>query len=137
MIARAGDTLEIQHKLLCNLRNRPDLLVIYCGHNEFYSRLWWARNLDHYVSERRPRRWRVFLERVERLSPVCTLIGESAEKCRIAIPPPSDTARSLVDVPNYTASVHDDPVGFPPSSRGNDGVCRAGRRLAGVDPAAS
>ena len=38
VIARAGDTLEIQHKLLCNLQRCPDLLIIYSGHNEFYSR---------------------------------------------------------------------------------------------------
>ena len=31
------------------------------------------------------------------------MIGESAGKCRIAIPPPSDTERDLVDVPNFTA----------------------------------
>ncbi len=103
VIARAGDTLEVQHKLLSNLQRRPDLLIIYSGHNEFYSRLWWARNLDHYVSDKRPARWAVLIERLEQLSPLCVLIRESANKCRIAIPPPSDTSRDLVDVPNYTA----------------------------------
>ena len=63
VIARAGDTLEIQHKLLCNLQRRPDLLIIYSGHNEFYSRVWWAQNLDHYVSDKRPTRWAVLLDR--------------------------------------------------------------------------
>ena len=45
----------------------------------------------------------VFVERLEQLSPICVLIRESADKCRIAIPPPSDTERDLVDVPNFTA----------------------------------
>jgi hypothetical protein len=103
VIARAGDTLEMQHKLLSNLKRRPDLLIIYCGHNEFYSRLWWARNIDHYVSDPRPSRWAVLFERLRRCSPLCVLIRESADRCRIAIPPPSDTQRHLVDVPNYTA----------------------------------
>ena len=62
VIARAGDTLEMQHKILSNLRRRPDLLIIYSGHNEFYSRLWWARNIDHYVSDKRPARWAVLVE---------------------------------------------------------------------------
>ncbi len=43
VIARSGDTLEKQHLILSNLERRPDALIIYCGHNEFYSRLWWAR----------------------------------------------------------------------------------------------
>ena len=55
VIARAGDTLEMQHKLLSNLQRRPDLLIIYCGHNEFYSRLWWARNIDHYCERQTSR----------------------------------------------------------------------------------
>ena len=42
VIARSGDTLEKQHLILSNLDRRPDLLIIYCGHNEFYSRLWWC-----------------------------------------------------------------------------------------------
>jgi tetratricopeptide (TPR) repeat protein len=103
VVARAGDTLEAQHKLLCNIQRRPDLLIVYCGHNEFYSRLWWARNIEHYVTDRRPKRWEVFFENLERLSPLCTLVRESADKCRIAIPPPSNTGRELVDVPSYTA----------------------------------
>jgi hypothetical protein len=103
VIARAGDTLEMQHKILSNLRRRPDLLIIYSGHNEFYSRLWWARNIDHYVSDQRPARWAVLVERLEQYSPLCVLIRESADRCRIALPPPPDTTRNLIDVPNYTA----------------------------------
>jgi tetratricopeptide (TPR) repeat protein len=103
VIARAGDTLEAQHKLLSNIQRRPDLLIVYCGHNEFYSRLWWARNIDHYVTDERPTHWEIAVEKLERFSPLCTLVRESADKCRIAIPPPSDTGRELVDVPSYTA----------------------------------
>jgi hypothetical protein len=103
VLALAGDTLERQHQTLANLNRRPDLLVIYCGHNEFYSRLWWSRNLDHYVVDQRPSRVRVIIDKLERGSSVCSLIRETADKCRIAIPPPADTRRDLVDVPVYTA----------------------------------
>ncbi len=47
VLARAGDTLERQHQALASLDRRPDLVIVYCGHNEFYSRLWWSRNLDY------------------------------------------------------------------------------------------
>ncbi len=103
VIARAGDTLEMQHKVLSNQPRRPDLLIIYCGHNEFYSRLWWARNIDHYLDDKRPSRWAVLVERIERYSPLCVMIRETADRCRIALPPPPDTRRDLVDVPNFTA----------------------------------
>ena len=103
VIARAGDTLEMQHKILSNVSRRPDLLIIYSGHNEFYSRLWWARNIDHYLDDKRPSRWAVVVERIEQYSPLCILIRESADRCRIALPPPSDIHQELVDVPNFTA----------------------------------
>jgi hypothetical protein len=103
VIARAGDTLEMQHKILSNVSRRPDLLIIYSGHNEFYSRLWWARNIDHYLDDKRPSHWAVLAERIEQYSPLCVLIRESADRCRIALPPPPDTHRALVDVPNFTA----------------------------------
>lgn len=37
VLARSGDTLEAQHHALANLVHRPDLLIVYCGHNEFAS----------------------------------------------------------------------------------------------------
>src|SRR5262249_8200314 len=77
---------------------------IYCGHNEFSSRLDWGRDLDHYFDERLPTVWSLLLERVEATSPLCGLIRETADKCRIAIPPPRQGHRSLVDVPAYSAT---------------------------------
>ena len=106
VIARSGDTLEMQHKILSTVSRRPDLLIIYSGHNEFYSRLWWARNIVHYLDDKRPSRWAVLVERIEQYSPLCVLIRESADRCRIALPPPSDIHRELVDVPNFTAIEH-------------------------------
>jgi hypothetical protein len=103
VIARSGDTLEKQHQILSNIRRRPDLLIIYCGHNEFYSRLWWARNIDYYALEQRPMKWDVIGETTRRFSSLRALIQETANGCRIAIPPWPDTTRNLVDVPTYTA----------------------------------
>jgi hypothetical protein len=104
VMARSGDTLEKQHLMLSNLERRPDLLIIYCGHNEFYSRVWWARNIDHYFVDQRPGRWARIADGMDRFSPVRTLIRQTADRCRIAIPPPPATGRSLVDIPSFTAT---------------------------------
>src|SRR5262249_59520384 len=37
-LAISGDTLELQHRKLASLTRRPDLMIVYCGHNEFGSR---------------------------------------------------------------------------------------------------
>ncbi len=105
VIARSGDTLEWQHRELTNLPRRPDLLIIYCGHNEFTSRL---------AGFARPRLLlrRMAADRTGTCSwtrssdphPVCGLIRETAEKCRIAIPPPPSGHRKLVDVPFYSST---------------------------------
>ena len=100
IIARSGDTLEKQHAALAGLKRRPELLIIYCGHNEFLSRFFAFGDLPYYFLDQRPSGWDRFVEKVERLSPLCGLIRESADQCRIALPPPSST-RGLVDAPVF------------------------------------
>jgi hypothetical protein len=106
VVARSGDTLEKQHQMLVDLERRPDIFVIYCGHNEFFSRLWWSRNLDYYVDARVPglwqALWQVLIDRVERSSALCHLLRETADSRRRAIPPEPTVERDLIDVPIYT-----------------------------------
>ena len=104
VIARSGDTLEWQHRELTNLPRRPELLIIYCGHNEFTSRLAGSRDLAYYFDEWLPTGREMLVDQIERSSWVCGLIRETAEKCRIAIPPPPSDHRKLVDVPVYSSS---------------------------------
>lgn len=103
VIARSGDTLEWQHRDLANLPRRPDLLIIYCGHNEFTSRLAESRELAYYFDDSLPTGWDMLKDRVESLSSVYGLIRETADKCRIAIPPATSGRRKLVDVPFYSS----------------------------------
>jgi len=103
ILASSGDTLERQHAALARLNRRPELLIVYCGHNEFFSRLFAFRDLPHYFLDQQPSAWDRLVGRVERLSPFCGMIRESAEKCRIALPPPA-ISRDLVDVPVYTSA---------------------------------
>jgi lysophospholipase L1-like esterase len=101
IIARSGDTLEWQHRELANLPRRPDLLVVYCGHNEFTSRLGTSRDLDFYLDARAPSRWDRLQDAVARASPLCALVERTVAKCRIAIPPALHGGRRLVDAPIY------------------------------------
>ncbi len=102
VVATSGDTLELQHKRLLRLSHRPEVMIVYCGHNEFSSRLPKDREVDHYLDQNRPGTLRLAAGWVESVSTTCGLIWETAEKCRLAIPPPSGGYRNLVDVPAYT-----------------------------------
>ena len=132
VIARSGDTLEWQHRELTNLPRRPELLIIYCGHNEFTSRLAGSRDLAYYFDEWLPTGREMLVDQIERSSWVCGLIRETAEKCRIAIPPPPSDHRKLVDVPVYSSSEYSTLVtefrrGWTPSCpmRSGSGRCRS------------
>jgi lysophospholipase L1-like esterase len=101
-LAISGDTLELQHERMARLTRRPDLLIVYCGHNEFASRLSGARDIEHYLDDRAPGVCRRLFERVEAISALCELMRQASERCRLAIPPPPDGHRDLIDTPSYT-----------------------------------
>ncbi len=105
-IAESGNTLERQHERLLSITRKPELFIIYCGHNEFTSRLWWSRNLQYYASDARPTEAERLVDRIERSSFVLRLIQESVNACRIAIPPQGNQ-RGVVDVPLYTRLEYD------------------------------
>jgi hypothetical protein len=102
-LAASGETLERQHRKLATLAYRPDVLMIYCGHNEFSSRMPWSRDVPYYRDEQVPSLWETVHERVEQTSPFCGLIGQAADTCRVAIAPRGGY-RALVDTPAYTAA---------------------------------
>jgi hypothetical protein len=101
-LADAYNTLETQHRRLSKLRRRPDAVIIYCGHNEFSARCAPGREPGHYFDEALPSVWSFLVTWIEQVSAVCGLISETADKCRVAIPPPRFGRRALVDVPAYT-----------------------------------
>ncbi len=102
LLAFSGQTLEAQHYELRKLNRRPDIVMIYCGHNEFSARFESARRPIPYVDEEVPSAQAILIERVEELSAVCGLIQLAAAKCKIAMPPPRHGYRDLVDAPAYT-----------------------------------
>ena len=99
VLAIPGDTLEGQYRQLSKLRRRPDVVIVYCGHNEFFIRVPFSRRVEHY-HDHQP----TFLERADqlasRLSALYALIENANDKLRIEQPPTLDAR--LVDVPIFT-----------------------------------
>ncbi len=101
-LARPGITLDQVHQSLESLERRPDLVILYAGHNEFSMRRGWSYNAPHYVDETNPRRARI-AGFVRLHSPVSRLIAATADSLDRAGPPKWNVARRLVDVPVYTS----------------------------------
>lgn len=101
VLAQPGDILEGQYYQLSRLRRRPDVLIVYCGHNEFYARVDWSRRVVHY-----PGQTPNFLERADRLgrrlSALYALIQRANDKYRIELPPSPRFIPRLIDVPSFT-----------------------------------
>ena len=101
-LARPGYTLEMVHNLMSGLKRRPDLVIVYAGHNEFDGRYNWEQTPLHYVDDTPPAR--VTLESsARRISPLCRLIQQTTETFRVSLRPPQHITRPLVNVPVYTA----------------------------------
>ena len=101
VIAKPADTLKGQYEKLAGITRRPDVLIVYCGHNEFLEGVPWERKVIHYHDDRPP-----LLRRIDefagRVSPVCGLIRETADKFRAAVAPARDRHNPLIDSPAYT-----------------------------------
>jgi hypothetical protein len=101
--AYGGAPLEPMLRVLAGLRRRPDVILVYSGHNEFLTRFPWSREVPYYDDDRgRYPLWSLS-DRALRLSPFCTLIRETIDAHRISIAPPTRVNRYLVDRPACTA----------------------------------
>ena len=102
ILAWLGDSLEIQHRKLADIKQRPDMVIIYAGHNEFAAR---------YEEEREASPgeeagvW--LLDRAFRASlssPFCRLVYEVISKNRLDSPPLLDRRHQLIDPPQCSPS---------------------------------
>ena len=99
--AAPGLSLQAMHTKLAGIKRRPELAVLYAGHNEFQSRFDWAHGALHYADEIPPKA--ETLQRLARgVSPVLRLMGETVQSLRVSMPPTRTVTRRLVDVPVYT-----------------------------------
>ena len=54
LLAKPGDTLAGQYQRLAAIRHRPDVLIVYCGHNEFDSVIPWSHRAEYYLDDKVP-----------------------------------------------------------------------------------
>ncbi len=104
-LAQPGISLEQVHKSLENLQRRPDLVILYSGHNEFAMRYPWARDTVYYHDTIPPPSLAApVVDEVESGSSVCRLIDQTLNRHLLARPPERKASRGLVDVPVYYAA---------------------------------
>ena len=87
VLAELGATLEDMHHKLARLERKPDILIVYSGHNEFLARFTLANQVFYYDDERSSAyRW-VQLGQLSRVSPFLTLVSENLERQRLRVIP--------------------------------------------------
>jgi hypothetical protein len=96
IVAWLGDSLEIQHRKLAALRKRPDIVIIYSGHNEFAARF--EEERDAWLDEQPRARLLQLAYRASLSSPCCRLAYEVISKNRLDSPPLSGR-HHLIDPP--------------------------------------
>jgi hypothetical protein len=106
--ATGGAILETMHQKLATLTYRPDALIVFSGHNEYYGRWAWSRNVPYYDDEREHKPEATLLDLVLRNSPFCRLILETIDRQRVSLIPRKVVTRALVDRPTYTEKEQDD-----------------------------
>ncbi len=106
VLAVSGETLAGEHAMLEFLERRPDLFLIYCGHNEITARISGSRDLPYYHDALDPGVWDRLVAGVESVSQVCGFAREQVDRCRIAIPRPRYGDRYVIDTPSYTEAEH-------------------------------
>jgi len=101
ILAWLGEDLEAQQKRLATITDRPDILIVYSGHNEFAARFeeerqaWLDRVADSVAGR--------LTQRIRLASPFCRLVEELASKSRLDLPPLSGRHR-LIDPPQASES---------------------------------
>ena len=106
VLARSGCRLIEMHQKLATLTRRPDILIIYAGHNEFYALHSWSHEVYPYYVDNAPI---VPIQTIgklfARISPLVRLIEETLEGRKVASPPPLE-GRRLIDAPSHSVEEH-------------------------------
>jgi hypothetical protein len=100
--AEEGADLEQMHLGLAKLTRRPDVLILYSGHNEFLTRYDIARDAGLHEAPLDPPLDRLY--RLSLRSSLCRLIYETVSKNRLGGPPPPLYQHHVIDPPAVTPS---------------------------------
>jgi lysophospholipase L1-like esterase len=103
--ARPGTRLEQMHQRLAKLTHRPDAIIIYAGHNEFYARHAWTHEVSAYYLDDQSLLAPVLFRKIAgRFSRLVRLI-DAIDREQVAAPPPR-IVRRLIDAPSHTSQEH-------------------------------
>jgi hypothetical protein len=97
ILAWLGDSLEIQHRKLAALKRRPQMVIIYSGHNEFVAR--YEEERDGWLDPEPGEAVTKLIYRASLNSPFCRLAYEIISKNRLDEPPPLSRRHKLIDPP--------------------------------------
>ena len=104
--AESGTRLEQMHQKLASLTHRPDAIIIYAGHNEFYARHGWTYEVSpYYLDDKNPLTPEPSRKIARRFSRLVRLIDEAIDREQVAAPPPQ-VLRRLIDAPSHTSQEH-------------------------------
>ncbi|WP_145952210.1 hypothetical protein [Paludisphaera borealis] len=102
VLAQPGSRLVAMHLRLETLSRRPDILIIYAGHNEFYARHSWGHEVTpYYLDEPTVAQIQTVGAIFARVSPLVRLIEETLEERKVAAPPPLK-GRLLIDALSHS-----------------------------------
>jgi hypothetical protein len=90
------------HTKLATTRRRPELAILFAGHNEFSSRFDWGHSAYYYYDQIPPTPL-TLQSLARRYSPLLRLIEETAQSLSVSVHPPHVITRQLVDVPVCTS----------------------------------
>ena len=99
--ARPGWTLEQMHQKLAETARRPEVVILYAGHNEFASRDGWTSNVPYYQDDPSPAPILRLARALGSYSPLCRLVHEIRQRELVASRPPEEP-RPMADVPSHT-----------------------------------
>jgi lysophospholipase L1-like esterase len=88
---------------LAEPRRRPEVVILYAGHNEFASRDGWSSEVPYYLDDPGPAPIVLLVRFLSSYSPLCRLIHETRERELVA-GRPGVRRRPLADVPSHTAA---------------------------------
>jgi lysophospholipase L1-like esterase len=114
VLAQPGATLATMQERLAWLKRKPDLMIIYSGHNEFIARYSWWRYSPYYLDEARLHPHLVLMDRAGRVSPFLGWLLEVIDRQRISGAPdtkgnlPTEIVQNPVCSPDEVAGLGDD-----------------------------
>ncbi len=106
ILAWLGDSLEDQHRKLAAIKQRPSMVIIYSGHNEFTARF--EEERDGWLDEEPGNRLIRPLYRASLNSPFCRLAYETISKNRLDVGPSMHGRHQLIDSPQCSPAEVDE-----------------------------